>query len=757
MSEGFLEGLLKDYGKDKSAILPVLQAIQSRYAYLPKDIIKKYASLSGIAENYIYSVASFYASFRFKEAGKHSIKICVGAACHIKGAPDLYDAFARRLNLKEGEDTDASKSFTLSKVACLGCCMLAPAVLIDNTIYGWVEPKRIDSILDSFLSSSNTKGGSDLALDGNFDGQIRMCLCSSCVAGSADKIYNKIKSEIAKYRYKIDLREVSCKGSSYRVPMFEILTDNGLVFDYSGVSEFDVEKILRTHFKSKGFNKIKLGLRKLVDNIYTGDKSSCNCGNDEEFFSKQKRLTTKNAGEFSPLDLDSYIANDGFKALEKSRDMGADWVLEQLRDSGLRGRGGGGFPTFKKWEMLRLRGAIRYLICNADEGDPGAFMDRMLIESFPFRVLEGIFIAAESLKVTGVIIYIRQEYIKAIEILESALEKSKNIFSDKFFVRIFKGAGAFVCGEETALIASLHGARGEPMLRPPYPVDSGFQQLPTIINNVETYANLPWIILNTGEAFAKIGTFNSKGTKTFALAGKIKKGGLIEVPLGMSLREILYDIGGGSQGNKKLKAVQIGGPSGGCIPESLFDMKVDYEEIQRSGAIMGSGGLVVLDESDCMVDLCAYFLEFVIDESCGKCTACRVGTSKMLEIIKKIQQGKGRLSDLDELETLGNFIKTASLCGLGKTAPNPLLSCLRYFKDEFIEHINGVCRAGKCKELSTYIINDKCIGCTKCVQACASQAIEFEPFKKHSIDEEKCTRCGVCRDICPVDAVELKL
>lgn len=755
MIEEFIGSLIKEYGKDKSAILPILQAIQAKYAYLPKDLIKQYALASSLAENYIYSVASFYSSFRFKQSGKHSIKICVGAACHIKGAPDLFEAFTKKLNLKDGEDTDASKTFTLSKVACLGCCMLAPAVLIDNTIYGWVEASQIDSILDSFLNTRGQDGKGETQIAKDFDGEIRICLCSSCVAGSADKIYNKIKSEIAKYNYKIDLKTVSCKGSSYRVPMFEVLTDNGLVFDYSGVSEFDVEKILRNHFKSSGFSKLKVQLRKLVDNIYSKDESLCSCSKDDGFFAKQKRVTTKYAGEFPPLDLDAYKANEGFDALEKARQMGANWVLEQLNISGLRGRGGGGFPTFRKWDMLTKRGKTRYLICNADEGDPGAFMDRMLIESFPFRVLEGIFIAAECLEVTGVVIYIRQEYIKAIEILEEALKKVESIINGKFFVKLFKGAGAFVCGEETALIASLHGSRGEPMLRPPYPVDSGYKALPTIINNVETYANLPWIILNTGSEFAKIGTETSKGTKTFALAGKIKRGGLIEVPLGMTLREILYDIGGGSLENRKLKAVQIGGPSGGCIPERLFDMKVDYEEIQKAGAIMGSGGLVVLDDTDCMVDLCAYFLEFVIDESCGKCTACRVGTSKMLEIIKRIQDGKGKLSDLDELESLGNFIKTASLCGLGKTAPNPLLSCLKYFKDEFVEHINGVCRAAKCKKLSKFVINDSCIGCTKCAQACASEAIAFEPFKKHSIDLDKCTRCGVCRDICPVSAVEV--
>lgn len=758
---------VKTQNLERNKLLPLLQAIQKKFGYLPSEELKKLSAETRISLADITSVASFYAAFRFKPAGRYAIKVCVGAACHVKGAEAVYEAFRRLLNLSGDADTDADGIFTLSKVACLGCCMMAPAVLIDNRVYGWVEAKDVALVVENFLKTQGQSADSGLKVKKESDEEIRICLCSSCSAGGSSDIYKLLKREILRNNYVVKLREVACTGMSYRTPLLQIANSEGLVFDYGGVKDFQVSGILAAHFSPNGaLKKMRGKFGKLVDALYSkAPKSSCACPEDSgdaaDYTRGQKRIVTEFAGEISPLDFEAYKENGGFEAYGKSLEIGSEKTMEELALSGLRGRGGGGFPTAKKWNLFAPREGEKYLICNADEGDPGAFMDRMLLESFPFRVLEGMMIASAATKATKGIIYIREEYAQAIEVLHSALEilrKEKFLpAANSFDIEIFEGAGAFVCGEETALIASLEGFRGEPRLRPPFPAESGYLGRPTLINNVETYANLAWIISKGGAEFAKIGTEKGKGAKTFALAGKIRRGGLIEVPMGMSLHEILEQIGGGPEEGRTLKAVQIGGPSGGCIPASMFDVKVDYEELRNVGAIMGSGGMVALDDRDCMVDIAAYFLKFITEESCGKCTACRVGTAKMLDIINAIRAGDGKMEDLDELEKLGNFVRSASLCGLGKSAPNPTLSGLRYFRDEFVEHINGRCKAGKCVRLTSFVVNDKCIGCTKCFQACAANAIEFKPFEKHSIDSAKCVRCGACRDACPVDAIDIQV
>jgi NADH:ubiquinone oxidoreductase subunit F (NADH-binding) len=405
------------------------------------------------------------------------------------------------------------------------------------------------------------------------------------------------------------------------------------------------------------------------------------------------------------------------------------------------------------------------VICNGDEGDPGAFMDRMLLESYPFRVIEGLIIAAFAVGATKGIFYIRAEYPlavkrirEAIKICEDAGLLGENILGSDFSfgVRLFEGAGAFVCGEETALIASVEGKRGLPQLRPPYPSEKGLWDKPTLINNTETLATIPWIIRKGGEAFGKIGTENSKGTKVFALAGKINRGGLIEVPMGITIRKIIEDIGGGIPDGKKFKAVQIGGPSGGCIPASMADTPIDFGSLAEVGAMMGSGGLIVLDETDCMVDIARYFLSFTQDQSCGRCTFCRIGTRRMLDILNKICSGKGKIEDLESLEKLAISVNKGSMCGLGKTAPNPVLSTLKYFRHEYEAHINGHCPTGKCKDLISYEITSDCIGCTKCAQRCPSGAIALKPYELHVVEMDKCIKCDICRQICPVDAVILK-
>jgi NADH:ubiquinone oxidoreductase subunit F (NADH-binding)/NAD-dependent dihydropyrimidine dehydrogenase PreA subunit len=466
------------------------------------------------------------------------------------------------------------------------------------------------------------------------------------------------------------------------------------------------------------------------------------------------------------VSLDEYLLFDGFMAFDKClTNNNKEGVIDIIKESGLRGRGGAGFPTGRKWELFRSStGSPKYVVCNGDEGDPGAFMDRMLLESFPFRVIEGMMIAALATGASEGIFYIRAEYPLAVSRVRNALKLchaagllGNNIKGSgfSFNINIFEGAGAFVCGEETALIASMEGRRGTPDIRPPYPVENGYKGYPTLVNNVETLSLIQWIIKNGASEFSSIGTSKSKGTKVFALAGKVARGGLIEVPMGTTIRDIVENIGNGVAEGRKFKAVQIGGPSGGCIPESLSDTPIDYEELTNLGAMMGSGGLVVLDDADCMVDMAKYFLTFTHQQSCGKCTFCRIGTRKMLDILERLSEGRAVLSELAELEELCISVTNGSLCGLGKSAPNPVITGLRYFREEYEEHTRGICRAKRCQWLIKYNISDKCTGCTKCSQDCPVNAIPFKPYEKHEINQDLCTKCDNCRIVCPEGAVEI--
>jgi NADH-quinone oxidoreductase subunit F len=485
------------------------------------------------------------------------------------------------------------------------------------------------------------------------------------------------------------------------------------------------------------------------------------------FFGPQRHIATEHYGELDPLSLEEYRKRGGFEMLEHGlRDLSPERVIDEIGRSGLRGRGGAGFPTATKWRKVREAVAdTKYIICNGDEGDPGAFMDRMLLESFPYRVIEGMAIAAYTVGANEGYLYVRAEYPFAVRRMTEALSRCEaegllgdNVSGSGFRLRLwlFEGAGAFVCGEETALLESIEGQRGIPRMRPPYPAESGLWGKPTLINNVETYALVPWILRNGGHAFSSVGTQTSKGTKVFALAGKVVRGGLIEVPMGITIRQIVDEIGGGIQGGKQLKAVLIGGPSGGCVPADLADTPVDYESLTALGAIMGSGGLVVLDESDCMVAIARYFLSFCQYESCGKCTFCSIGTRRMLDILDRLCAGQAKKSDLQELETLAAMVRKGSLCGLGRTAPNPVVSSLRHFRAEYEAHVEGRCPAGRCKALITYSVGDKCVGCTLCAQHCPADAIPMTPFQRHAIDSQKCTRCDTCRQVCPENAIEVR-
>ena len=546
-----------------------------------------------------------------------------------------------------------------------------------------------------------------------------------------------------------------CIGMCYLEPIVDLYDDNGaLTTRLVKVKAADATRIA---------SAVKNGDISALDDLSISD-------DDKLFLEKQTRIALRNCGIINPESIDSYRSRGGYDAIAKilSEGISGEKVIEEIKLSGLAGRGGAGFPTWFKWNAARnATGKDKFLICNADEGDPGAFMDRAVIEGDPHSLIEGMLIAAYAIGASEAFVYVRAEYPLAIVRLEKAIAEATaanllgdNILGSEFScsLRIKAGAGAFVCGEETALIESLEGNRGMPRLKPPFPAEKGFDNKPSNINNVETFANVPWIIANGGEKFAALGTENSKGTKVFALTGKICRGGLVEIPMGLTLREVIFDIGGGIRGGGKFKAVQMGGPSGGCIPESLLDTRIDYKALGATGAIMGSGGMVVMDESTCMVNMARFFLDFTAKESCGKCVHCRIGTKRLHETLVRITEGEGREGDVELLEELCAAIKDGALCGLGQTAPNPVLTTIRYFRDEYDAHIREKrCPAGECAALKTYsIISDKCIGCSACARKCPAQAISGELKKPHAIDSSKCVKCGACVAACRFGAIEVK-
>ncbi|MBR3975397.1 MAG: NADH-quinone oxidoreductase subunit NuoF [Clostridia bacterium] len=592
--------------------------------------------------------------------------------------------------------------------------------------------------------------------------QVLICGGTGCTSSGSQKIITEFEAQIEKNALTDEVKVVrtGCFGLCALGPVVIVYPDGTF---YSRVEAEDVKEIVEEHLL-KGRIVERLVYNEVAEGVEVehGNVSL----NDTTFYAKQKRVALRNCGVINPESIDEYIAMDGYAALGKAlTEMTPDEVIQVVKDSGLRGRGGGGFPTGLKWSFTAKNQADqKYVVCNADEGDPGAFMDRSVLEGDPHAIIEAMAICGYATGATEGYVYVRAEYPIAVARLQKAIDDAraygllgKDIFGSGFdfdlFIRL--GAGAFVCGEETALMTSIEGNRGEPRPRPPYPAVKGLFGKPTTENNVETFANIPQILLHGADFFNSMGTEKSRGTKVFALGGNIHNTGLVEIPMGTTLREIIEDIGGGIPNGRKFKAAQTGGPSGGCLPASMLDIEIDYDNLVAQGAMMGSGGLIVMDDSNCMVDIAKFFLEFTVDESCGKCTPCRIGTKRLYEILEKITNGQGTLEDLDEMEALCNYIKENSLCGLGQTAPNPVLSTYARFKDEYVAHVvDKKCPAGVCKKLlSIVIVEDKCKGCTACSRVCPVGAISGSVKNPHVIDQSKCIKCGACIEKCKFNAI----
>ncbi|MCF2700213.1 NADH-quinone oxidoreductase subunit NuoF [Fusobacterium mortiferum] len=586
--------------------------------------------------------------------------------------------------------------------------------------------------------------------------KILICGGTGCLSSKSKDIKENLEKELKERNINdVEVVLTGCFGFCEKGPIVKVVPANNFYIevkpeDAKEIVEIDIigdKKVERILYKDPVSQEAILDYKKM------------------NFYQKQERRVLKNCGVIDPENIDDFLRNDGYKAAEKAiSEMTKEFVIKNIIDSGLRGRGGGGFPTGIKWDIASKNHAEqKYIVCNADEGDPGAFMDRSILEGDPHSVIEGMMIAGYAIGATKGLVYIRAEYPLAISRLDKAIVSArkrgylgKNLFGTdfEFNIEIKFGAGAFVCGEETALIHSMEGKRGEPTSKPPYPAEKGFWDMPTVVNNVETLVNVPRIILNGVEWFREVGTEKSPGTKVFALSGKINNVGLVEVPMGISLREIIFEIGEGIKGGKKFKAVQTGGPSGGCLNEEDLDTPIDFDSLASKGAIMGSGGMVVMDEDDCMVSVAKFFLEFTLDESCGKCTPCRIGNTRLYEILDRITKGKGKLEDLALLKELSECIKATSLCGLGQTSANPVLSTLNKFYNEYIDHVvEKRCTAKACQKLITYVITDACRGCTACTRVCAVKAIEGNIKEKHFIDPEKCVRCGACISACRFGAI----
>ena len=731
-----MEGVLRQYQEDATSLIMILQQAQSIYGYLPQEVIYHVAQRTGNSPSKVMGVATFYSYFRLQPMGTYQIMLCDGTACHVNGSERIRTAITQELGIHNGETTEDGM-FTLNEVACLGCCSLAPVMMINGDTYGNLTPEKTIKILRQLRQREAGNGIRILVGQGS-------CGVSAGAARVAKVLAGHMTATDS-----FTVETTGCIGMCYLEPIVDIYEGEQLLHRLVRVTETDALGIVEA-VRKKDFSKLEA--------MFISDE-------DARFLKKQKRVALRNCGVVDPTSIDDYINHAGYQALDKALKMKPEEVIEEIKVSGLAGRGGAGFPTWFKWDAARkAEGEQKHLICNADEGDPGAFMDRAVIESDPHTLIEGMLIGAYAIGASDMYVYIRAEYPLAVERLSQAIEQArsrgllgKNILGTDFScdLNIKIGAGAFVCGEETALIESMEGKRGMPRLKPPFPAQSGYLNEPSNINNVETFANVAWIIQHGGTAFAAMGTENSKGTKVFALTGKVQRGGLVEVPMGNSLKDVIFDIAGGIKDGRAYKAVQMGGPSGGCIPAALMDTPIDYKALSATGAIMGSGGMVVMDDSTCMVNIARFFLDFTARESCGKCVPCRIGTTRMMEILNRICEGEGQEGDIELLEELCVSIKDGALCGLGQTAPNPVLTTIRYFREEYEAHIRDKkCPAHECSALLTISIDPaKCTGCTVCARKCPVECISGTRKEPHVIDQSACIKCKQCVSSCKFGAI----
>ncbi len=757
--------VLERYGYQPASLIAVLQDLQALLHYLPEPVLNAVAERMGVPRTRVYHVATFYKAFSLTPRGKHTVKVCMGTACHVRGAPRILDELIRQLGISAGETT-ADGEFTLETVNCVGACALGPVVVVDEDCF-CATPAMLPQLLadtregkvhESHIELPEKSGCACERLHTNTL-SVAVCGGTGCQAYGCNQVARAMEQMLAHEGIDEYVRfiQTGCHGFCERGPIVVVRPEN--IF-YQHVKVEDVPEIVqRTIMRGEVIERL----------LFTNADGTAGIIHEEDipFYAGQQRIILGDNGHLAPDKIDDYLAHGGYEALKKALTMTPDAIIEEITRAGLRGRGGGGFPTGKKWRTCRqAHGTPKYVICNADEGDPGAYMDRSLLEGNPHRVLEGMIIGAYAIGAIEGYVYVRDEYPLAVKHIMLAIEQARErgmlgarIFGSDFDfeIKVVRGGGAFVCGESTALMTSLEGKAGEPRAKYIHTVESGLYEKPSTLNNVETWANVPIIIQRGADWYASIGTDGSKGTKIFSLVGNITNTGLVEVPMGKTLREIIFEIGGGIPKNRRFKAVQTGGPSGGCIPEAYLDLAVDFDELVTVGSMMGSGGMIVMDEKSCMVDVARYFMNFLREESCGKCTPCREGTQHMFRILDRITRGEGTLDDLQELEALAPTLEDASLCALGGTAPNPVMSTLRYFRDEYEAHIvEKRCPAGVCKALVHYaVLPEACVGCGACLRKCPVSAITGARKEPHLIADDVCIRCGACVEACRFEAISV--
>ncbi len=782
--------ILQKYPSRASSLIMVLQDIQASLNYLPQQAIDQVSEALAVPRSQIYSVASFYKSFSLTPLGKHKVDICVGTACHVRGADRLVNQLTEELAITPGQ-TSKDGEVTLNAVHCVGACALGPVAVIDGEYHGNLTPSKLSKAvkqccgahkkadesptIDTHISKPKgltlTRLGSCEEVEGLRERVLRefplempsilVCAGTGCIANGSIKVAEAMAQVLATTEssatVSLGIKKTGCHGFCEKGPLV-VMHPQGIF--YTKVKPKDAQEIIETYLNDKGVVKRLL---------YKDTEETISFDSFEKipFYAKQHRNVLHNIGKVDPEDLVDYIKHGGYTALTKAlSEDNPIAIIDMVEESGLRGRGGGGFSTGKKWRScLNAVGDKRYIICNGDEGDPGAFMDRSIMEGDPYAVLEGMTLAGYAVSASEAYIYVREEYPLAVERLEKALHIAnqcgllgENILGSdfSFSISINRGGGAFVCGESTALMQSIQGNIGEPRAKYIRSVERGLHDQPTILNNVETFASIPLIVRDGAEQFKAVGTEKSTGTKAFAVVGKVKNTGLVEVPMGTTLREIIFDICGGILDNRIFKAVQTGGPSGGCLPESKLDLPVDFDTLTKEGSMMGSGGMIVMDDRTCMVDVARYFTTFLTEESCGKCAACRLGLVNLKQILENICEGKGHEKDLLVMENLFDTLDKGALCGLGKSAANPVRSTLKHFHSEYLAHIEDKkCPAGVCRSLITYVIGPACTGCQLCAKVCSQKAISGQKKELHCIDTELCNRCGVCVATCNFNAIEV--